>query len=394
MLDSDKKYDAQADFRGAEATEMAPMNVSIAMTTYNRAAHLQEQLDSLAAQQLLPAELVVGDDGSTDDTLNILERFARIAPFPVRIHRNPQRLGYRANFMNVVRLCTSPLISFCDQDDVWLPQNLSQVARCFADPDVLLTFHNARVVDAQRKTISRFYAEPLPPISRRLTFSPWMFSYGFTQTFRADLLPAVDYWNLMKDHHHADEAMGHDLFFFLLASGLGSICYIDEELTEYRLHAGNTIGSGKRTKPSFLDRWRYRLEDRSGTYRYLAYIAPIDAGLFTHLSTVEALPSHLRQRSAEAAAAWNGLGLLYHDRAKVCSAGLLGRIAAFIRLYRKGAYGETSFWTFGAKAMTKDFVLGVMLAPLVKRYGRPSSRSDRACRRGRNYTIPTNTSAS
>jgi glycosyltransferase involved in cell wall biosynthesis len=372
----------------------APVDVSIAMTTYNGATHLQEQLDSLAAQHLLPAELVIGDDGSTDDTLNILERFARNAPFPVRIHRNPQRLGYRANFMNVVRLCKSPLISFCDQDDIWLAENLARVVPCFADPDVLLTFHNARVVDAQRQPISRFYAEPLPPVSRRLALSPWMFSYGFTQTFRNDLLPAVDLWGMMKDHHHADEAMGHDLFFFLLASGLGSICYIDDELTEYRLHAGNTIGSGKRTKPGFLDRWRYRLEDRSDTYRYLARIALLDAELFAHLSVSGTLAPHLRQRSAEAATAWNDLGPLYRDRAEVCSAGLTARIAAFIRLYRKGAYRETSFWTFGAKAMTKDLVLGVILAPLVRRFGRASSRSDRACRRGRNHTMLAGTSAS
>jgi glycosyltransferase involved in cell wall biosynthesis len=369
-------------------------NVSIAMTTYNGATHLQEQLDSLSAQHLLPAEIVVGDDGSTDDTLNILERFACKAPFPVRIHRNPQRLGYRANFMNVARLCASPLISFCDQDDIWLPENLARVVPCFTDPDILLTFHNAKVVNAQRQPISRFYAEPLPPVSRRLTLSPWMFSYGFSQTFRATLLPAVDYWGMMKDHHHADEAMGHDLFFFLLASGLGGICYIDDELTEYRLHAGNTIGSGKRTKPSFLDRWRYRLEDRSDTYRYLARIASLDAELFAHLSAVETFAPYLRRRSAEAATAWSDLGPLYRDRAQICSAGLMARITAFIRLYRKGAYSEASFWTFGAKAMIKDLVLGVMLAPLVQRFGRPSSRSDRACRRGRNHMIFVGTSAS
>ena len=47
------------------------LSVSIAMTTFNGAIHLREQLDSLAAQRLLPAELVIGDDGSTDDTLAI-----------------------------------------------------------------------------------------------------------------------------------------------------------------------------------------------------------------------------------------------------------------------------------------------------------------------------------
>src|ERR1700688_105357 len=124
--------------------EAVPMSVSIAMTTYNGAIHLQEQLDSLAGQRQLPAELVIGDDGSTDDTFEILERFARTAPFPVHIHRNPERLGYRVNFLNVARRCTSQLISFCDQDDIWSAENLARVVPCFADSDVLLTFHNSR----------------------------------------------------------------------------------------------------------------------------------------------------------------------------------------------------------------------------------------------------------
>jgi glycosyltransferase involved in cell wall biosynthesis len=366
---------------------MTSSAISIAMTTYNGAAYLPAQLESLAVQKLLPAELVVGDDGSIDETLEILEAFAKTAPFPVHIHRNPNRLGYRANFMNVVKLCKSPLISFCDHDDVWLPDNLARVAERFEDPETLLVFHNALMVDSDLRPISRFYAIPMPVLSSRLTMSPWMFSYGFTQSFRADLLPAAEFWEMMKDHHHMDQAMGHDLFFFLIASGLGNVAYIDDELTHYRIHAGNTIGSGKRTKPNFLERWRYRLEDRSETYRYLARIAPLDASLFARLAELQTLKPELRERAAEAASAWEQIGPLYHDRAAIYLADFLTRLKTFLDFHKKGAYSETSFWTFGGKAMVKDFILGVLLAPLLKRFGRASSRSDRSCRRGRNYKI-------
>lgn len=371
-------------FRGIGVTNPT---ISIAMTTYNGAAYLPGQLESLATQKLLPAELVVGDDGSNDETLEILEAFAKRAPFPVYIHRNPSRLGYRANFMNVVKLCKSLLISFCDHDDVWLPDNLARVVERFEDPETLLVFHNALMVDANLQPISRFYATPMPAVSPRLTMSPWMFSYGFTQTFRADLLPAVKFWEMMKDHHHMDQAMGHDLFFFLIASGLGNVGYIDDELTHYRIHAGNTIGSGKRTKPNFLDRWRYRLEDRSETYRYLARIAPIDASLFSKLAELQTLRPDLRERAAEAASAWEKVGPLYCDRAEIYLADFPTRFRTFSEFYKKGAYSETSFWTFGGKAMLKDFILGVLFAPLLKRFGRASSRSDRSCRRGRDYKI-------
>jgi hypothetical protein len=92
----------------------------------------------------------------------------------------------------------------------------------------------------------------------------------------------------------------------------------------------------------------------------------------------------LRARAPAAAAAWAALPAFYEDRAALCAAGPAARVAAFARLLRRGAYGEAGFWTFGAKAMAKDLVLGMALAPLVQKYGRASSKSDRALRRGRN----------
>jgi glycosyltransferase involved in cell wall biosynthesis len=80
-------------------------SVSVAMATYNGAAFLDAQLASIAAQTRTPDELVVCDDGSSDGTVEIVERFARRAPFAVRLIRNEQRLGYGENFMKAARHC-------------------------------------------------------------------------------------------------------------------------------------------------------------------------------------------------------------------------------------------------------------------------------------------------
>ena len=363
----------------------AKSTVSVAMATFNGAAYLQEQLDSLAAQRCLPAELVVGDDGSEDDTLVILERFAATAPFPVSIQRNPIRLGFRANFIRTAERCRSELITFCDQDDVWHADNLLKVAACFDAPDVLLAFHNARIVDHKRAPISSFYADPpARGCSPRLTMPAWTAGYGFTQTFRRSLLPAIALWPRVQDYFRKDTEMGHGVFFFLLATGLGSVCYLDDELAEYRQHDRNTMGTGKRTRPSFRERWQYRLENRSETYDHLSQISALTAELFIGLSWLEPFCPLLRSRAAEAAAAWRSLAPVYADRAALCSAPLLERVAAFARLYKRGAYSERSFWTFGAKGLLKDAVLGLALADVVRRYGRQSSAvADRTCRRGR-----------
>lgn len=365
------------------------LTVSIAMTTFNGADYLEEQLESLLGQQHLPAELVVGDDGSEDETLAILARFATKATFPVLIHRNPDRLGFRANFIRTAQRCRSDLITFCDQDDIWRADNLSKVAECFEEPDVLLTFHNARIVDRFRRPISTFYADrPAPERSPRLTLPAWSASYGFTQTFRRSLLPATALWHTVKDFFRKDTEMGHGVFFFLLATGLGSVCYLNEELAEYRLHGRNTMGSGKRTRASLLERWQYRLENRSEIYRHLSHVAFLNAELFAGLSTLNMFSPLLRDRSVQAAAAWQLLVPIYADRATVCSAPLRDRVSSFVRLYRRGAYSERSLWTFGTKGLVKDAVLGLALADIVVRYGRLSSASaDRTCRRGRKSVL-------
>ena len=115
--------------------------ISIAMATYNGARFLRQQLDSFARQTLLPSELVVCDDGSTDSTMTIVDAFSRSAPFPIVIVNNTVRLGYTANFLQAAQMCQGELIAFSDQDDEWLPQKLASIVRAGHESDALLLAH-------------------------------------------------------------------------------------------------------------------------------------------------------------------------------------------------------------------------------------------------------------
>lgn len=109
-----------------------PVSISIALCTCNGERFLAEQLDSIARQKYLPSELVVCDDASEDGTYSLLQEFASSASFPVRLYRNPQRLGIGANFEQAIRLCEGDTIAICDQDDVWLPNKVAKFAELFA----------------------------------------------------------------------------------------------------------------------------------------------------------------------------------------------------------------------------------------------------------------------
>ena len=103
--------------------------ISIALCTYNGGAFLPEQLASLAGQRLPPHEIVVFDDGSDDQTRDVLERFKDNNPcLDVRIEVNPRRLGPAGNFERAIAACRGEIIALCDQDDVWMPDKLTVIA--------------------------------------------------------------------------------------------------------------------------------------------------------------------------------------------------------------------------------------------------------------------------
>jgi glycosyltransferase involved in cell wall biosynthesis len=105
---------------------LSRLTLSVAMAACNGEKFLEDQLFSIARQTRLPDETPISDDGSTDATMAILERFAWNSPFPVRVYRNRVSLGYRDHFFKAASLCQGDLIAFSDQDDVWLENRLTK----------------------------------------------------------------------------------------------------------------------------------------------------------------------------------------------------------------------------------------------------------------------------
>jgi glycosyltransferase involved in cell wall biosynthesis len=101
--------------------------VSVIIPTFNRAAMVLEAVESVLAQEGVDLQLIVVDDGSTDDTPSRLHRFGSA----VQYHRQP-RSGVSASRNRGVALSMAPLVAFLDSDDLWLPGKL-QVQKTFMD---------------------------------------------------------------------------------------------------------------------------------------------------------------------------------------------------------------------------------------------------------------------
>ena len=130
------------------------MKISIAMTLYNGARHLKEQLDSLTSQTRQPDELVVCDDCSTDGSAEIVRHFASNVSFPVRLHVNTSNMGEMLNYEKAVSLSTGDVIFFCDWDDVWMPHKLERMESAFRQsPEVGVVQCDGLVTDEQLRPL-------------------------------------------------------------------------------------------------------------------------------------------------------------------------------------------------------------------------------------------------
>jgi glycosyltransferase involved in cell wall biosynthesis len=336
-------------------------SVSIALATYNGGRYVGEQLESLADQRLLPDELVVSDDASTDDTVARIEAFAATAPFPVRVHRNAQRLGYRANFMYAASLCRSELVAFCDQDDIWAPRKLALCVVPFVDPEVLLVYHDALVSDTHGKPITPLEQLPARAVARFLSSRPMDYALGFTQIFRRTLVDLSAFWPLSIDHKEVfrQERMAHDQWFFFLASVFGSIMRVDERLVRYRQHGGNSYGWRAPSRTAAIAQYfSPSFRGRAEEYSALESAADRRAAIMAQMR--DTVTDAWQQRAGLAAEKYRRLKTLYAERRRIYgSVRSVERAAAFYAVLKQYGYRSKQDWGFGGKALITDFCLGL-----------------------------------
>ncbi len=109
--------------------------VSIVMATYNGDRFLKKQLDSLSALTYPNIELIISDDASTDQTLEILQAFS--VNYPYKLLENKNHNGLVENFTKAIQVAQGEFIALCDQDDVWMPDKIETLLEHVDEFDVI-----------------------------------------------------------------------------------------------------------------------------------------------------------------------------------------------------------------------------------------------------------------
>src|ERR1700761_4914686 len=120
-----EEYSSAEDAKGNDRPE-----VEVLLATYNGARFLRQQIDSILGQDYENLRVLARDDGSSDQTIEILEHYA--TQFPARFRVVPRSAGTgnpRNNFLLLMKAATADYICFSDQDDVWLPDKISRTMK-------------------------------------------------------------------------------------------------------------------------------------------------------------------------------------------------------------------------------------------------------------------------
>jgi glycosyltransferase involved in cell wall biosynthesis len=235
------------------------MKLSVSMITFQGAAYLKAQMDSILGQSIPVHEIIVCDDGSTDETRTILTEYAAKHP-QIKLHFNEQNLGTVQNMQQCLRKTSGEIIFLADQDDVWLPTKVEKTLAFFQEhPDAGAVFSNADIIDGEGNTqedmslwdIIGFPYDQVELIDFERRVDNVVTGAGLA--FKRD--PEL----LQKDIPQLPGLL-HDGWFGLYFAAKNALQANPEKLFQYRNHANQQVG-GKIAERSQLLYFNYALYD-------------------------------------------------------------------------------------------------------------------------------------
>lgn len=226
--------------------------ISVCMATYNGGKFIREQLESILSQLPTDAEVIVADDGSTDDTLAIVNSFddGRIRVLPAEKH-----LGVIYNYERALQASKGEFIFLADQDDIWLPGKAEKVLAALKDADLVI--HDAWMLRPSEPSGSSWVRtgklSDIRPYRSGVAANWWKNRYtGNCIAFRRLVLG--------KAFPFPKNLPMHDQWLGLVVEKFFRVSYVAETLIEYRQHSDNATHIGRSPAGVFQKiKWRFDL---------------------------------------------------------------------------------------------------------------------------------------
>lgn len=236
--------------------------ISVLMSTYNGEKYLSEQLDSVLSQKGVEVYVLIRDDGSTDDTISILDDYSQ--QYSNVVYYTGENLGPAYSFLDLTQKCKkSDLYAFCDQDDVWDEDKLISAVEMLDKLDSLkpiMYYSNLRIVDENLNYIRESHTyrqEHKCKYSSLLEYMPTGCTVVFNEITRK-----------LVNEVTPDYLAMHDIWLYIICEMFGETIYDFKSHISYRQHSNNVVGTYKHKTPKVYYNKIKRLFDPSFQPKY------------------------------------------------------------------------------------------------------------------------------
>lgn len=239
------------------------MKIAVLMSTYNGEKYLKEQLDSLIQQELKPTKVLIRDDGSNDDTVNLLEDYA--SKYSFIEYYCGKNIGPAKSFFELINKCEYyDYYALCDQDDVWYKDKLSSAIKLLEKED-----NNIPLLYAGRFVLTDENLNPLNSnVSKLYSFSDFAHSLiyhtapGCTFVFNNEARKQVIKYDVNKEY-----CVIHDAIIHKVVTMFGKMILDEEPHMYYRQHKNNVYGLTAKKTTEFFHRINNFLNGKVKNYR-------------------------------------------------------------------------------------------------------------------------------
>ena len=213
------------------------MKISVCMATYNGEQYVEEQLRSILTQLEQTDEVVISDDHSTDQTIEVIKN---LNDNRIKIFYNTNGKGFTANFENALKNATGDIIFLSDQDDVWLPGKVATMAGYLEKYDLVVA--NSKVTDEFLNVTNESFFSIFnsgPGIFKNLGYNTY---YGYSMALKKNVLDKALPFPKNRE-------VAFDIWLGFVAEIIGKVKFVDQPFVLYRRNENSVTTIKKSDRP-------------------------------------------------------------------------------------------------------------------------------------------------